>query len=543
MGRQPQHAEPAGHPGPALLGAVSASQDHEKSVSCPNVTGTPITFFYWEEECEENCQHDMACINLECTCDSYCAQEHLTEDQEVCSINCNNPESKYTASRAKHPSPGCLGRLILTEKKPEKPNHPKKYCLEDWRIHNETCYALCMKHPKHGNTEEDKKLCHMECTMVKKGYTPDTVFSCDGGGEVVPPPHTEGCVDSHHPGNILDGIKSANDLGKLAELIEKVPGIKMEITKMGKSFTFFAPTDSALNKIPMREYKELLKDPESIRHILMHHIVPGCLSQSTIDTRHQEVTTVGGEMIKVTWKQGSANTPKMVHYPYGESHANVSCPAMNGEYYYCAKITSTGGVIKIDNLLKIEPPTTEGPTEPPIIGNMDCIDRQSNKNLYQEIEENGKFTILKQLLHKVPGIIEEISTSYQEPHKFTFFAPNDDAFLKLDSTELAELKKDPESIRHILMHHIVDQCILSKQNTASNFERKDLRTVGDEMIRVDDNMVHYPYGLSKAEILCSTASRSSNKPCAIKTKTGGILEIDTLLKIEPKIEEPKSMWG
>ena len=33
--------------------------------------------------------------------------------------------------------------------------------------------------------------------------------------------------------------------------------------------------------------------------------------------------------------------------------------------------------------------------------------------------------------------------NYQTPHKFTFFAPNDDAFLKLDSTELAELKKDP----------------------------------------------------------------------------------------------------
>ena len=100
-----------------------------------------------------------------------------------------------------------------------------------------------------------------------------------------------------------------------------------------------------------------------------------------------------------------------------------------------------------------------------------------------------------------------------------------------------------ESIRHILMHHIVDQCILSKQNTASNFETNELRTVGDEMIRVHDNMVHYPYGFSKAEILCSTASRSSNKQCAIKTKTGGILEIDTVLKIEPKLEEPKSISG
>jgi len=243
-------------------------------------------------------------------------------------------------------------------------------------------------------------------------------------------------------------------------------------------------------------------------------------------------------MIDVTWKRGSNNTPEMVHYPYGESHANVICPQSHGEYYYCAKRTTTGGFIKIDNLLKIESqPTTQPPIPPP--NDMACMDGESNKNLYQEIQENGKFTILKDLLHKVPGIIEEISKHFQKAHVFTFFAPNDAAFLKLDSAELDELKKDPESIRHILMHHIVDKCILSKQNSESDFEREEFRTVGDEMIKVNNNMVHYPYGLSEAEILCSTANRQ--KHCAIRTSTGGILEIDTVLKIEPK--EPENMWG
>jgi len=500
-----------------------------------------------------------------CTCDLYC-QEHSTEDQEVCSINCENPESKYMASRAKHPSPGCLGRLILTEKMPKNPNRPKKYCLEDWRMLNNTCYKSCMKRPgHHWNNEEDKKLCEKECTKVKKEYMPDTVFTCKNGGDgattprptkkpgTTPrptktpgtnntttgpagPPGLRSCVDETANGNIYDGIKSSNDLGKLAELIDKVPGIITEISNLRKHYTFFAPTDDALNKIPETEYTELLKDPESIRHILMHHIVPGCISYTESSFAQHKFTTVGGEMIEITWKM---DKPEMVRYPYGESNAMVICHT-NNEYYNCAKRTTTGGFIKIDNLLKIESKTnTHPPTNPDSI---DCIDGQSNKNLFQEIGENGKFTILKLLLQKVPGIIEEISKSFQKPHKFTFFAPNDNAFSKLDSSELTELKKDPESIRHILMHHIVENCILSTQESESNFERREFTTVGGEMIKVNNNMVHYPYGHSRAEILCSTATRSSKKNCAIRTSTGGILEIDTLLKIEPK-EPHGNLWG
>merc|ERR1712183_101558 len=104
----------------ALLGAVSATWYQEETVSCPDVTGTPKDYFYWKEDCEEKCQGKEC---MKCTCEAYCAQEYSMEDQQVCSINCNNPKSQYTASRAKYSTTGCLGKLILTEK---KSNPPKK---------------------------------------------------------------------------------------------------------------------------------------------------------------------------------------------------------------------------------------------------------------------------------------------------------------------------------------------------------------------------------------------------------------------------------
>ncbi|GAA4387589.1 fasciclin domain-containing protein [Hymenobacter koreensis] len=91
-------------------------------------------------------------------------------------------------------------------------------------------------------------------------------------------------------------------------LVAAVKAADLVATLQGPGpFTVFAPTNAAFNALPAGTVDGLLK-PESkdkLTKVLTFHVVPGALKAADL-TDGQELTTVAGEKLKVTLKDGKA---------------------------------------------------------------------------------------------------------------------------------------------------------------------------------------------------------------------------------------------
>merc|ERR1739846_62538 len=82
---------------------------------------------------------------------------------------------------------------------------------------------------------------------------------------------------------------------KAADLVETLSG--------EGSFTVFAPTNSAFEKVPADALNGLLADKEALTAVLLRHVVPGAaLKARNIPSGSTDVATAGGEEIQVTRK-------------------------------------------------------------------------------------------------------------------------------------------------------------------------------------------------------------------------------------------------
>ena len=70
-------------------------------------------------------------------------------------------------------------------------------------------------------------------------------------------------------------------------------------------FTVFAPTNAAFDKLPAGTVEMLVKpeNKQKLTGILTYHVVPGALTSADL-TNGQTLTTVQGEMLKITERNG-----------------------------------------------------------------------------------------------------------------------------------------------------------------------------------------------------------------------------------------------
>jgi len=66
------------------------------------------------------------------------------------------------------------------------------------------------------------------------------------------------------------------------------------------TFTVFAPTNDAFNKIPSDALTALVGDPAALKAVLLRHVLPTKIVSSAIPKGTTSVKTVGGEDIAVT---------------------------------------------------------------------------------------------------------------------------------------------------------------------------------------------------------------------------------------------------
>ena len=82
----------------------------------------------------------------------------------------------------------------------------------------------------------------------------------------------------------------------------------------------------------------------------------------------------------------------------------------------------------------------------------------SEKDIVTIAVESGKFNTLAKALTET-GLVEAL----QGDGPFTVFAPTDDAFAKLPEGTIESLLKDKETLKTILLYHVVSGKVTSKQ--------------------------------------------------------------------------------
>ncbi len=206
----------------------------------------------------------------------------------------------------------------------------------------------------------------------------------------------------------------AAEAGKFRTLLNLVyvADLVGPLTSNGESFTVFAPTDEAFDKLPKGTFESLLK-PENRKQlvtILTYHVVSGKILAKDIGEKASPKTLNGGRLTIVANGHGIAVNEATV--------IQADVPARNGVIHV------------IDRVLT--------PSKPGVLG---------------VAEKAGNFSTL---LAAIKAAKLEDALSGDGP--FTVFAPTDEAFAKLPADQLKALLKpgNREALQAILKYHVVE---------------------------------------------------------------------------------------
>ena len=100
---------------------------------------------------------------------------------------------------------------------------------------------------------------------------------------------------------IVEVAASDPQFSTLVELVQKAG---LAETLSSGSFTVFAPTNAAFEKVPESTLEALANDPEQLKAVLTYHVVAKRLPASRV-VRRTRIKTVNGESIRVRVRNGT----------------------------------------------------------------------------------------------------------------------------------------------------------------------------------------------------------------------------------------------
>jgi transforming growth factor-beta-induced protein len=216
------------------------------------------------------------------------------------------------------------------------------------------------------------------------------------------------------PQTIVD-IAAAD--GRFTTLVQAVQAAGLADTLSGPGpFTVFAPTDEAFAGLPEGTLEGLLANPDSLREILLYHVVEGKVMAADA-AGLEEAQTVSGQALRISAEDGQV--------------------MINDSQVILPDIEASNGVIHvIDSVLLPEGQAT----------------------LVDAAVADGRFTTLATAI-EAAGLVETL----QGEGPFTVFAPTDEAFAKLPAGTLDELLKpeNAEQLRNLLLYHVVEGKVMA----------------------------------------------------------------------------------
>ena len=201
-----------------------------------------------------------------------------------------------------------------------------------------------------------------------------------------------------------------------ADLVETLSG--------DGTFTVFAPTDDAFAALPEGMLEELLADPETLKQILLYHVVGDVVMAETVVTL-DEAETLEGSMVAIDVVDGNV--------------------FLNDSQVTSTDIEASNGVVHVIDKVLVPSIQEAASNEMP----------EESKSI-AEIAVAGGFNTLVAAL-SAADLVETLSGD----GAFTVFAPTDDAFAALPEGMLEGLLADTESLTQILLYHVVGDVVMA----------------------------------------------------------------------------------
>lgn len=278
------------------------------------------------------------------------------------------------------------------------------------------------------------------------------------------------------PAKPVDIVDTAIADGRFSTLVAAVQAAGLVDTLKGEGpFTVFAPTDDAFAKLPAGTVEELLKPEnlETLKNILLYHVVPGKVMASDVVNLQSAATALGEELnIKV-------------------DNGNVF---INDAKVEITDIETSNGVIHVVDTVLL-PPADQA----------DIVDTAI---------ADGRFKTLVAAV-EAAGLVETLKSE----GPFTVFAPTDDAFAKLPAGTVEDLLKPEnlETLKNILLYHVVSGKVMAADAISLDGQMVDTALEGQQFsITVRDGKVFLNDNI---EVIITD----------IETSNGVIHVIDTVL--------------
>lgn len=218
------------------------------------------------------------------------------------------------------------------------------------------------------------------------------------------------------PGTIVDVAVSAG-FSTLVTAV-KAAGLAGALSGDGP-LTVFAPTNEAFAALPDGVLDDLLDDPDTLKDILLYHVVSGQVEAADIPSFLEADTLLDGQTLEIRSDFRDGVTVN--------GDASVTT----------ADVAASNGVIHvIDKVLIPEGVLGPGPT---------------NTIVDVAVATDATSTLVKAIQAANAAVIETLSGK----GPFTVFAPTNDAFDALPDGVLDDLLQDPDTLTKILLYHVV----------------------------------------------------------------------------------------
>ncbi len=229
-------------------------------------------------------------------------------------------------------------------------------------------------------------------------------------------------------------VEVAVDNGSFTTLADALvaTGLDKVLGNLDQSYTVFAPTDAAFDKLPEGTLDNLTT--EQLSDILLYHVLPGTVRSDAA----------------ISLAQSDANTATTA----AESSIALSfvTPTLfaNGAKVSSADVMATNGVIHVVDTV-ILPPTS--------------VDESANSIVDVAVADTDNFSTLVTALTEA----DLVTALADETKTYTVFAPTNAAFAKVDATALNDLLADVPALTDVLLTHVVaDKAITTVDAYAEN---------------------------------------------------------------------------
>jgi len=264
-----------------------------------------------------------------------------------------------------------------------------------------------------------------------------------------PPAELTPPVASEELGTIVD-VAIANGSFNTLIAAAQATGLDAVLADPNSTFTVFAPTDDAFSALPTGTLTALLDDPETLREILLYHVVSDAAvnAETAISLAGTSVTTANGANVKLELREGEL--------------------FINESKVIITDVLASNGIIHVIDAV-LTPPTESAPapaTDIPTGTILDVAREAGFNTLVAAIEATGLDTAL--------GHPDDI---------YTVFAPTDAAFAALGQDTINALLADPETLKDILLYHVLPGTVISGEQ-ATGLVGTDIQAGNTDIVRL-----------------------------------------------------------